>query len=146
MKNSKFLNSILLFTISMLVCTGCNPSEPKLELKLKEQAIGEAFTFADYCEETYDSIYIIQPYDDEDFIYSLPYKMSNRLRGKCSYTLDDTFVRILFIDKGMVKAYAEIGNWSAYFSTSEITNNGPKFSFEQKFILDKDRYVYIYEE
>lgn len=146
MGNSKFLNSIVIFTISILLFTGCNPSEPKLELKLKEQTIGEAFTFADYCQETYDSIYIIQPYDDEDFIYSLPYKMSNRLRGKCSYTLDDTFVRILFIDKDIVKTYAEIGNWSAYFSTSEIIKNGPKFSFEQRFILDENRYVHLYKE
>lgn len=64
----------------------------------------------------------------------------------CSYTLDDTFVRIIFIDKDTVKAYTEIGNWSAYFSTSEFTNHGPKFSFKQRSILDEDRYVHLYEE
>ncbi|MBQ8450151.1 MAG: hypothetical protein IJY64_04455 [Bacteroidaceae bacterium] len=117
-----------------------------LELPLEKQAIEEAFSFADYCEEEYDSMYLIIPYDDEDVIWSLPYKMSQELRKEISYTLDDTFVRIVFIDNDTVKAYTEIGNWSAYFATAEITNHGPKFSFEQKFILDKNRYVHIYEE
>ena len=146
MENLRFLNSIVLFTISILLFTECNPNEPKLELQLKEQAIGESFSFADYCRNKYDSIYIIQPYEDEDVIYSLPYKMSDRLRGKCCYTLDDTFVRIVFIDNDTVKAYTEIGNWSAYFSASEVINNGPVFSFEQKFILDENRYVHLYKE
>ena len=146
MENLKFLNRIVIFTIGMLLFTGCGEIEPMLELQLKEQAVGEVFTFADYCEETYDSIYIIQPYDDGDVICSLPYKMSSRLRGRCSYTDDDTHVSILFIENGVVKAFTEIGNWSAYFSTSEIINNGPVFSFEQKFILDENRYVHIYKE
>ncbi|MBR5277017.1 MAG: hypothetical protein IKU35_07775, partial [Bacteroidaceae bacterium] len=47
----------------------------------------QVFSFAEYCEEKYDSIYLIQPYDDEEEIYSLPYKMSQRLRDKCSYTM-----------------------------------------------------------
>ena len=145
MENYTFLNRISTLVIALLLVS-CNPSEPKLELQLKKQAIGTAFTFADYCENKYDSIYIIQPYEDEELIYSLPYKMSNRLRGICSYTLDDTFVRILFIDKDTVKAYTETGNWSAYFSTSEIINHGPEFSFKQRFILDEERYVHLYEE
>lgn len=146
MEHYKFLNSIPILIISLLLFTSCNPKEPKLELKLKKQAIEEPFTFAEYCENAYDSIYIIQPYDDEELVYSLPYRMSNRLRDKISYTLNDTFVRIIFINNDTVNAYTEIGNWTACFSTSDITNNGPKFSFEQKFILDKDRYVHIYNE
>lgn len=146
MEHYKFLNSIPILIISLLLFTSCNPKEPKLELQLKKQAIEEPFTFAEYCENAYDSIYIIQPYDDEELVYSLPYRMSNRLRDKISYTLNDTFVRIIFINNDTVNAYTEIGNWTAYFSTSDITNNGPKFSFEQKFILDKDRYVHIYNE
>ena len=83
MGNYTFLNRISTLVIALLLVS-CNPSEPKLELQLKKQAIGTAFTFADYCENKYDSIYIIQPYEDEELIYSLPYKMSNRfpLRGK----------------------------------------------------------------
>lgn len=146
MEGLRYLNRIVIITISMFLFTGCSPSEPELELQLKKQNVGEPFSFADYCEEEYDSIYLIHPYDEEDFIWALPYEMSHKLREKISYTLDDTFVRIIFIDNDTVKAYTEIGNWSANFSTSEITNYGPKYPFEQKFILDKDRYVHIYEE
>ena len=116
-----------------------------LELQLERQMIGEPFSFADYCEEEYDSIYLIHPYDDEDVVWSLPYKMSQELREEISYTLDDTFVRIVFIDNDTVKAYTEIGNWSGYFSTLGIIDYGPVFPFEQKFILDKNRYVHIYK-
>ena len=119
------------------------PREQKLELQLERQAVGQIFSFADYCEEEYDSIYLIHPYDDENVIWSLPYNMSKRLREKCCYTLNDTFVRILFIDNDTVKAYTQIGNWSAYFSTLEVIGSGPRYSFEQKFILDEKRYVHI---
>ena len=84
MEHYKFLNSIPILIISLLLFTSCNPKEPRLELQLKKQAIEEPFTFAEYCENAYDSIYIIQPYDDEELVYSLPYRMSNRLRDKIS--------------------------------------------------------------
>lgn len=38
------------------------PSEPKLELQLERQMIGEPFSFADYCKEEYDSIFLVYPY------------------------------------------------------------------------------------
>ena len=120
MENYICLNNAIITILTAFLFIGCTPAEPMLELQLERQMIGEPFSFADYCEEKYDSIYIIQPYEDEDVIYSLPYKMSNRLRGKCIYTLDDTFVRILFIDKDIVKAYAEIPAIYAYFT---IPNN-----------------------
>ena len=146
MGDLKFLNKIAVLTVSVFLFIGCHPREPReprLELQLKKQNVGEVFSFADYCEEEYDSIYLIHPYDDENVIWSLPYNMSKRLREKCCYTLNDTFVRILFIDNDTVKAYTQIGNWSAYFSTSEVTDSGPRYSFEQKFILDEKRYVHI---
>ena len=146
MGNYICLNNVIITILTTLLFISCKPSEPMLELPLEKQAIEEAFSFADYCEEEYDSMYLIHPYDDKDVIWSLPYKMSQELREEISYTLDDTFVRIVFIDNDTVKAYTEIGNRSAYFATAEITNHGPKFSFEQKFILDKNRYVHIYEE
>ena len=146
MGNYICLNNVIITILTTSLFISCKPSEPMLELPLEKQAIEEAFSFADYCEEEYDSMYLIHTYDDEDVIWSLPYKMSQELRKEISYTLDDTFVRIVFIDNDTVKAYTEIGNRSAYFATAEITNHGPKFSFEQKFILDKNRYVHIYEE
>ena len=146
MGDLKFLNKIAVLTVSVFLFIGCHPREPReprLELQLKKQNVGEVFSFSDYCEEEYDSIYLIHPYDDENVIWSLPYNMSKRLREKCCYTLNDTFVRILFIDNDTVKAYTQIGNWSAYFSTLEVIGSGPRYSFEQKFILDEKRYVHI---
>ena len=146
MGDLKFLNKIAVLTVSVFLFIGCHPREPReprLELQLKKQNVGEVFSFADYCEEEYDSIYLIHPYDDENVIWSLPYNMSKRLREKCCYTLNDTFVRILFIDNDTVKAYTQISNWSAYFSTLEVIGSGPRYSFEQKFILDEKRYVHI---
>ena len=146
MVNYICLNNIIITILTTLLFASCKPTEPMLELQLERQMIGEPFSFADYCEEEYDSMYLIHPYDDEDVIWLLPYKMSQELREEISYTLDDTFVRIVFIDNDTVKAYTEIGNWSAYFATPEITNHGSKFSFEQRFILDENRYVHIYKE
>ena len=117
-----------------------------LELQLERQMIGEPFSFADYCEEEFDSMYLIHPYDDEKVIWSLPYKMSKRLREKCSYTLDDTYARILFINNGTVKAYSEIEAKYASFSFIKFPNNKPILYFKQDLIIDKDRYVHIYEE
>ncbi len=145
MGNFICLNNIIITILATLLFIGCEPSEPKLELGLKRQTIGEPFTFNDYCEEEYDSIYLIHPYDDESVIWSLPYRMSHKLKEEISYTLDDTFTRILFIDNDTVKAYTEIGKQAAKFSKSEITNNGPKFSFRQRFVLDENSYIHIYE-
>ena len=146
MANLKFLNSIILLFISCVSLIGCSPPELQLELKLENQPVEQVFSFADYCEEKYDSIYLIQPYDDEEEIYSLPYKMSQRLRDKCSYTMADTYVRILFINKGTVKAYSEIGYLKAYFSTNGLVDDGPIFPFDQRFIMDKNRKVYLYSK
>lgn len=38
-ENSKLLSSILIFTIGILLFTGCNPSEPKLELQSKNKPL-----------------------------------------------------------------------------------------------------------
>ena len=72
--------------------------------------------------------------------------MSSRLRGRCSYTQDDCFTNILFIENGIVKAYSKIGSIYASFSFIEFPNNKPILYFKQDLILDKDRYVHIYED
>mgnify|MGYP003520425837 CR=1 FL=1 len=38
------------------------PWEQMLEFKFEKQAIEKPFTFADYCEEEYDSIFLVYPY------------------------------------------------------------------------------------
>ena len=58
----------------------------------------------------------------------------------------DTYVRILFINKGTVKAYSEIGYLKAYFSTNSLVDDGPIFPFDQRFIMDKNRKVYLYSK
>ena len=105
MVNYICLNNIIITILTTLLFVSCKPTEPMLELQLERQMIREPFSFADYCEEEYDSMYLIHPYDDEDVIWLLPYKMSQELREEISYTLDDTFVRIVFIDNDTVKAY-----------------------------------------
>ena len=143
----KLLNSITILIIGVILFIGCKECEPKLELQLEEQAIGVAFTFADYCEEKYDSLFLVYPYfntEREDFVNL---KMSDRLRRICnSNTNFDSFSTLLFINKGEVTAFSEIGCKKIRLTPPEIPENKYIFPFEQKFILDKDRYVHIYNE
>ena len=123
------------------------PSEPKLELQLEKQAIGEPFSFADYCKEEYDSIFLVYPYfntEKEDFVNL---KMSDKLRRVCNSNSNfDSFSTLLFINDGEVNAFSEISFREIRFTPPEIPENRYIFPFKQKFILDKDRYVHIYEE
>ena len=48
--------------MTTLLFVGCKPTEPMLELQLERQMIGEPFSFADYCEEEYNSIFLVYPY------------------------------------------------------------------------------------
>ncbi len=121
-------------------------SETNLVLELDKQVIERPFSFADYCEEKYDSILLLSPYvntECEDFVNL---KMSDRLRIKCeNNTMFDTFSTLLFICNGKVKSYSEIVIIDADFV--KIANDYPQlFSFEQKFIMDKDRNVHLYNE
>ena len=99
MKIYKSTSKISILISILLLCIGCGPCEQNLELAFNKQEVHKTFSFGDYCVNEYDSIYFIYPYDDEDITYSLPYKMSNKLRSYCSYTLDDTRVIVLFIKK-----------------------------------------------
>ena len=123
------------------------PSEPKLELQLEKQAIGEPFSFADYCEEEYDSIFLVYPYfntEKEDFVNL---KMSDKLRRVCNSNSNfDSFSTLLFINDGEVNAFSEISFGKIRLTAPEIPENKYIFPFKQKFILDENRYVHIYEE
>ena len=123
------------------------PSEQKLELQLEKQAIGEPFSFADYCEEEYDSIFLVYPYfntEKEDFVNL---KMSDKLRRVCNSNSNfDSFSTLLFINDGEVNAFSEISFGKIRLTAPEIPENKYIFPFKQKFILDENRYVHIYEE
>ena len=147
MENLKFLNSLVTFTIGMLLFIGCNPTEPKLELQLEKQAIGKPFTFVDYCKEKYDSIFLVYPYfntEREDFVNL---KMSDRLRSICDKkTMFDSLTTILFINNNTVEAYSVVEVDKIRITPPQIPENKYIYPFEQKFILDENRYVHIYEE
>ena len=123
------------------------PSEPKLELQLEKQAIGEPFSFADYCKEEYDSIFLVYPYfntEREDFVNL---KMSGKLRRVCNSNSNfDSFSTLLFINDGEVNAFSEISFGKIRLTAPEIPENKYIFPFKQKFILDENRYAHIYEE
>ena len=156
---SGFKTIIITFAISLSL-TGCTkiinvldilgmipPREVELELQLEKQAIEEPFTFADYCKKEYDTIFLVYPYfntEREDFVNL---KMSDRLRRKCDKkTMFDSLSTILFISNNRVKAYSIVEVDKIRITPPEIPENRYIFPFKQKFILDKDRYVHIYEE
>lgn len=147
MEGLKFLNKITVFTVSMFLFIGCHPTEVELELQLEKQAIEEPFTFADYCKKEYDTIFLVYPYfntEREDFVNL---KMSDRLRRKCDKkTMFDSLSTILFISNNRVEAYSIVEVDKIRITPPEIPENKCIYPFEQKFILDKDRYVHIYEE
>ena len=123
------------------------PSESKLELQLEKQAIGEPFSFADYCKEEYDSIFLVYPYFNTEKEGFVNLKMSDKLRRVCNSNSNfDSFSTLLFINDGEVNAFSEISFGEIRLTPPEIPENRYIFPFKQKFILDKDRYVHIYEE
>lgn len=80
MEGLKFLNKIAVFTISIFLFISCNPSEPKLDLQLEKQQVGVPFSFADYCNKEYDSVFLIYPYFNTEREEFTNIKMSKALR------------------------------------------------------------------
>ena len=146
MVNYICLNNIIITILTTLLFVSCKPAEPMLEFQLEKQAIGEPFSFADYCKEEYDSIFIVYSYfntEREDF---LNLKMSNILRRKCdNNTMFDSFSTLLFIKNGKVEAYSEIQCVNADFDSREVEKHYI-FPIDQKFIMDKERNIHLYKE
>ena len=147
MGNYICLNNIIITILTTLLFVSCKPAEPMLELQLEKQAIEEPFSFADYCEEEYDSIFLVYPYfntEREDFANL---KMSGKLRKVCNSNSNfDSFSTLLFINDGEVNAFSEISFGKIRLTAPEIPENKYIFPFKQKFILDENRYVHIFEE
>ena len=147
MEDLKFLNRIVILTVSMFLFMGCHPREVELELQLEKQAIGEPFSFADYCKEEYDSIFFVYPYFNTEKKEFTNIKMSKALRRKCdNNTMFDSFSTLLFINNGTVKAYSVAEVDKARITPLKISEETFIFSFKQKFTLDKNRYIQLYEE
>ena len=118
-----------------------------LELQLERQMIGEAFSFADYCEEEYDSIFLVYPYFNTEKESFVNLKMSDKLRRVCNSNSNfDSFSTLLFINDGEVNAFSEINFGKIRLTAPEIPENKYIFPFKQKFILDENRYVHLYKE
>ena len=118
-----------------------------LELQLERLMIGEAFSFADYCKEEYDSIFLVYPYFNTEKESFVNLKMSDKLRRVCNSNSNfDSFSTLLFINDGEVNAFSEISFGKIRLTAPEIPENKYIFPFKQKFILDENRYVHIYKE
>ena len=131
--------TVLFAIIMQISIASCAPSELMLEISLEQQRIGVPFSFAEYCKEAYDSIYLIFPYDSEEGIQRLPYRMSKSLRNESSCTLDDTYTTVLFIRDGVVEAYSRITYDKAVFSPPALPEDRRIHPFGRQFVIsDKE--------
>ena len=150
MGNSRLLNKkILLYTTLLFLLIGCiaeTPSEAKLELNFNEVVIEEPFTLERYCIERYDRIFIVQPYFNIEKAVFANLNMSNGLESLCSInTVSETISTILFIKGNKVKAYTIAEREIADFVTTELEKHYI-FPINQKFIMDKERKIHIYDK
>ena len=142
MEGLKFLNKIAVFTVSMFLFIGCHPKEQELELRLEKQQVGVPFSFADYCNEEYDSVFLIYPYFNTEREEFTNIKMSKALRKKCDKrTMFDSLSTILFISNNTVKAYSVIEVDKARITPLKISEETFIFHFKQKFTLDEKIYI-----
>ena len=164
MKVLKLGYAAIVFTLLFTIFTSCSEDkkqtfyftldvlgllrvkEPMIDIPLGKQETGKVFSFADYCEEEYDSIFLVYSYfniEREDF---LNLKMSNRLRRKCDNNTNfDSFNTLLFVRDGTVKAYSRIECIDADFDCREVEEHYV-FPFKQKFALDTERLIRLYGE
>ena len=122
------------------------PSETRIDLPLKNEQTEEVFSFQDYCNEKYDSIFLVYPYFNTEKKDFKNIRMSCRLKDICeSNTLSDSYSTILFINGGIVKAYSIMATANADFNAREVEKHYI-FPIDQKFIMDKDRNIHLYKE
>lgn len=120
------------------------PSETRVDLPLEKEGIEEVFSFQNYYEEECDSIFLVYSYFNTECEEFLNLKMSNTLRRKCDNNTNfDSFSTLLFINKGIVKAYSIIESVDADFDSNEVEKHYI-FPIDQKFIMDKERNIHIY--
>ena len=122
------------------------PREAELELQLERLAIGEPFSFADYCKEEYDTLFLVYPYFNTERADFERLRMSNSLTNTCyANSSFDSLSTLLFINDGVVKAYSVIKTVDADFEPSEVEEHYI-FPISQRFIMDKGRTVHIYNK
>ena len=150
---------LLLTLVITFTLTSCNeiikainilgiipPREAELELQLERLAIGEPFSFADYCKEEYDTLFLVYPYFNTERADFKRLRMSNSLTNTCyANSSFDSLSTLLFINDGVVKAYSVIKTVDADFEPSEVEEHYI-FPISQRFIMDKGRTVHIYNK
>ena len=150
---------LLLTLVITFTLTSCNeiikainilginpPREAELELQLERLAIGEPFSFADYCKEEYDTLFLVYPYFNTERADFERLRMSNSLTNTCyANSSFDSLSTLLFINDGVVKAYSVIKTVDANFEPSEVEEHYI-FPISQRFIMDKGRTVHIYNK
>ena len=149
----------LLTLVITITLTSCNeiikainilgiipPREAELELQLERLAIGEPFSFADYCKEEYDTLFLVYPYFNTERADFERLRMSNSLTNTCyANSSFDSLSTLLFINDGVVKAYSVIKTVDADFEPSEVEEHYI-FPISQRFIMDKGRTVHIFNK
>lgn len=150
---------LLLTLVMTFTLTSCNeiikainilgiipPREAELELQLERLAIGEPFSFADYCKEEYDTLFLVYPYFNTERADFERLRMSNSLTNTCyANSSFDSLSTLLFINDGVVKAYSVIKTVDADFEPSEVEEHYI-FPISQRFIMDKGRTVHIFNK
>ena len=150
---------LLLTLVITFTLTSCNeiikainilgiipPREAELELLLERLAIGEPFSFADYCKEEYDTLFLVYPYFNTERADFERLRMSNSLTNTCyANSSFDSLSTLLFINDGVVKAYSVIKTVDADFEPSEVEEHYI-FPISQRFIMDKGRTVHIFNK
>ena len=150
---------LLLTLVIAFTLTSCNeiikainilgiipPREAELELQFERLAIGEPFSFADYCKEEYDTLFLVYPYFNTERADFERLRMSNSLTNTCyANSSFDSLSTLLFINDGVVKAYSVIKTVDADFEPSEVEEHYI-FPISQRFIMDKGRTVHIFNK
>lgn len=148
MENYNSAYNLLIITfLATFLFTNCKDStETQLKLSLERQEVEQVFTIGDFCEEKYDSIFILTPYYYTKKQEFANLDMSKKLRSFCESAIyKESSSTILFISNGKVKGHAVVQRANADFATEEIEDNH-FFPIKQTFIMDKQRKVYIYNE
>lgn len=148
MEHYKLKSNLIVFAAIVLSFIGCEakPTESQIELALDKQVIEKPFSLKDYSEKDFDSIFVIHPYFDTNRKVFLNLRMSKKLKSLCNVNTGSELIStILFIKNSRVEAYTIVERKNADFASIDFEKQH-LFPFDQKFIMDKERDVHLYNE
>lgn len=148
MERYKLKSNLIAFTAIIISFIGCGakPTENQIELALDKQVVEKPFSLKDYCEKDFDSIFVIHPYFNTNSKEFLNLRMSKKLKSLCNVnTYSELISTILFIKNSKIETYTIIERNNADFASVDFETQH-LFPFDQKFIMNKERDVHIYNE